>query len=96
MCNVQCIVSCTLYSLHTDLEKTNSMNSAEFNKKKHAKFVQFSAKYESLNVQIRNNVKNILFIACKLSKICKYYVNSMVISCSTCQRKKKNAHGLNI
>ena len=40
--------------------------------------------------------KSIIFIACKWSKICKYYVNSMVISCSTCQKKKNNAEGLNI
>ena len=41
------------------------------------------------NVQIRNNFKNIIFEACKWCKICKYYVNSMAISCSTCQKKEK-------
>ena len=56
----------------------------------------FSAKFGSLNVQIRNNFKNIIFIACKWSKICNYYVNSMVISCNICQKEEKNAHGLNI
>ena len=37
-----------------------------------AKFVNFSVKLESLNVQIRNNFKNVIFIACKQCKICKY------------------------
>ena len=32
---------------------------------------RFSAKFVSLNVPIRNNFTNIIFIACKLSKICK-------------------------
>ena len=74
-----------------DFEKTNSMNSAEFNLKKRfsAKFVKFSAKFRPLNEQIRNNFKNIIFIACKWSKKCKYYVNSIVISCSTCQKEEK-------
>ena len=49
------------------------------------KFVKFSAKIGSLNVQIRN----IIFIACKWSKICKYHVNSRVISCSTCQKEER-------
>ena len=40
-------------------------------KKKIFKFVKFSAKFGSLNVQIKNNFKNIIFIACKWSKICK-------------------------
>ena len=74
------------------------MNSVEFNLKKRffTKFGKFSAKFWSLNVQIINNFQNIVFIACKCSNICKYYVNSMVISCSTCQKKENNAHGLNI
>ena len=53
-----------------------------------------STKFGFLNVQIRYNFKNINFITCKWSKICKYYVNSMVISCSTCQKKENNAHRL--
>ena len=76
-----------------DLEKTNFINSTDFNlkKKTSAKFVKFSAKLESLNVQFWNNFKNIIFIASKWWKICKYYVNTMVISCSTCQKEEKNA-----
>ena len=54
-----------------------------------AKFVNFSAKFGSLNMQIRNNFKNVIFIACKWRKICKYYVNSIGISCSTCQKEEK-------
>ena len=48
-----------------------------------AKFVKFLAKFGSLKMQIRYNFKNITFIAFKGKKVCKYYVNSMVISCST-------------
>ena len=54
-----------------------------------AKFVLFSAKFDSLNVQIRNNFNNVIFIAYNWCKICKYYVNSTVISCSTSQKGKK-------
>ena len=53
-----------------------------------AKFVKFSAKFGSLNVQIRNNLKNIIFIAFLWCKVCKYYVNSMVSSCSACQKEE--------
>ena len=60
------------------------------------KLVHFSANFGSLNVKIRNNFKNVIFIACKWCKICKYYVYSMVISLSPVKRKKKNAFGLNI
>ena len=35
------------------------------------------------------HAENIIFIACKSSKICQYYVNSMVISYSTCQKEEK-------
>ena len=68
-------------------EKTNSiLNSAEFNLNKRfsAKVVKLSARFGFLNVQIRNNFKNIIFIACKWSKICHYYVNM----CSTCQKEE--------
>ena len=59
-------------------------------------FFRFSAKFGSLNMHIRNNFKNIIFIACKWCKICKYYVNSMVISCSTCQKEEKECIWVNI
>ena len=67
------------------------MNSAEFILKKYfpPKKVHFSAKFGSLNVQIRNNLKIVIFILCKQCKIFKYYVNSMVILCSTCQKEEK-------
>ena len=60
-------------------------------KKDSAKFVQLFDRFGSLNMQIRNNFKNIIFdfIACKLSRICDYYVNSMVVSCSTCKKEEK-------
>ena len=43
--------------LAADLEKTNSMNSVKFNffKRLSANFVDFSAKFEFLDVQVRNN-----------------------------------------
>ena len=49
---------------------------------------KFFPKFRSLNVQIRNNFKYITFIDCKWCNICKYYVNNMVIFCSTCQREE--------
>ena len=58
-----------------------------------AKFTNISAKFEFLNMQIKNNFKNVIFIACKWCKVFKYSVNSMVISCFYCQKKKKNALG---
>ena len=69
--------------------KLLELHRVQFLKRVSSKFVKFSGKFGSLNVQIRNNFKNIIFIACKWSKICKYYVNSMVISCSTCQKEEK-------
>ena len=80
---------------YTDFEKTNSMNSAKLNLKK-----DFCQSYKIfrqiwiLYVQIRNNSKNIVFITCKWSKICQYYVNDMVILCQN--ERRKNTHGLNI
>ena len=50
-----------------------------------SKFSKFSAKYGFLNEQIRNHFKIVIFIACKWCKICKHYVNSMLISYSTCK-----------
>ena len=44
-----------------------------------AKFVNFSAKFESLNMQIRNDLKIVIFIVCKYCKTCKNFVNIMVI-----------------
>ena len=64
-------------------KKTNSMNYAK------CQIFKFSAKFWSLNVQFRNYFKNIIFIACKWCKICKYFVDSMVISWSTCQKEEK-------
>ena len=58
-----------------------------------AKFADFSAKFRFLDVQIRNNLEYIIFIACN---ICKYYVNSLVISCSTCQKEEKECIWLNM
>ena len=41
-----------------------------------------------LNMQIRKHLKNILYTACKWCKLCKFYVNSMVLSCGTCQMEE--------
>ena len=54
-----------------------------------AKIVKFPTKFKYLNVQNRNNLKNTIFIVCKGCKTCKYYVNSMVILCSTYQKEEK-------
>ena len=62
---------------------------SSFKKRFSTKFVKLFVKFGSLNVQIRNNLKNIICIACKWSKICKFYVKSMVISCNTCQKEEK-------
>ena len=88
----------TWSSMSSDLEKTNSMNSAEFNffVRFSAKLEDFSAKFGFLDVQVRNNFQNVIFIACKWCKICKYYVNSMVISCSACQKEEKDCILVNI
>ena len=53
-----------------------------------AKSVHFSAHFGFLNMQIRNNLKNVIFIAFKWCKIWKYYVYIMVISLSLVERKK--------
>ena len=65
--------------------KTNSMNSAEYNLFFwfSVKLVDFSAKFGFFDSQVRINFQNVILIHCKWCKICKYYVNSMVISCST-------------
>ena len=42
-------------------------------------------------MRIRNNFKHVIFIICK-----RYWVNSMIISCSTCQKEEKNAFRLSI
>ena len=52
-------------------------------------FVNSSAKFGFLNVQIRNNFKNIIITAFKWCKICNFYVNSIVILDSTCQKKEQ-------
>ena len=43
----------------------HELRRVQFKKRFSAQFVQFSDKFGSLNVQIRNNFKNIIFIACK-------------------------------
>ena len=74
-----------------DLEKFNSMNFFP-----PAIFVNISAKFGFLNMQSRNDFKNVIFIACKWCKICKYSVYSMVVSYSYFPKEEKNAFGLNI
>ena len=69
--------------------KLHELHGDQVFKRFSAKFVNFSAKFGSLNVQIRSNFKNIIFIACKWSKTFRYYVNSMKTSCSTCQKEEK-------
>ena len=53
-----------------------------------AKFVQFSTKYFSFDVEIRKHLKNIIFTACKWCKLCKYYVNIIILSYGTCQMEE--------
>ena len=72
----------------TRKNKLNKLRKVQL-KKNSAKFVKFSAKLRSLNVQIINTLKNIILIACKWSKICQYYVIIMVISRNTCQKEEK-------
>ena len=69
----------------TQTWKKNSMNSVEFN------FSQNLWNFrQNLELRIRNNFKNVIFIPCKWGKkICKFYLNSSVISCSTCQKEEK-------
>ena len=73
-------------------ENLKNLNSEEFNFFRFsAKLVQFYGKFLSMNMKIINNLENIIFTACKLCKLCKYYVNSMVISCSTFQKEEKES-----
>ena len=43
----------------------HELRGVQYFKRYSAKFVNFSAKFGSLNIQIRNNLKNIIFISCK-------------------------------
>ena len=52
-------------------------------------FKRFSAKFGFLDLQVRTYFQNVIFIARKWCKICKYYVNNMGISCSTFQNEEK-------
>ena len=58
-------------------------------------FLGFSAKFEFLNMRITKNFKNVIVIACKWCRIFKHYVNSMVISYSTCKKEENKAFRLN-
>ena len=58
-------------------------------------FHRLSAKFLSLNMQIRNNFKNTILTANKTCKLCNYYVNSLVISCSTCWKGEKDCTVVN-
>ena len=49
----------------------------------------FSAKFGSLHMQVRNNFENIICIAVKFCKISKYFVNSIIILCNTYQKEHK-------
>ena len=55
------------YCLYTDLEKNklHELHGVQLLKRFSAIFDLFSAKFGSLNVQIRNNFKNVSFIAYK-------------------------------
>ena len=54
-----------------------------------AKLVYLYAIFMSLNMPI-TNFTNIILIACKWFQICKTYLNSMVILCSTCKKEEKS------
>ena len=47
--------------------------------------------HQGLTFELENLklLKITIFTACKLCKLFKYYVNSMVMSCSTCQKEEK-------
>ena len=78
-----------IHLLVSELEKTKSMNTVDLNFFYVLRQIfKFFPKFRSLNVQIINNFKYITFIDCKWCNICKYYVNNMVIFCSTCQREE--------
>ena len=81
---------------HTRLgkNKLHELLRVQLFKRFSGKFVNFPAEFGSLNVQIRNNFRNVNFIVCKWCKICKFKVYSMVISCNTGQLEKKNAFRL--
>ena len=87
---------CALIGSRLGRNELHELCGVKFLKRFSVKFVIFSPKLGSLNVQIRNNYKNIIYIACKWSKICKYYVNITLISCTTCQKKENNTRWLNI
>ena len=74
--------------------KLQELRGVHFLKRSSANFVKFSAKFGSLNMQIRNNFGNIIFIVCKWSKICKYHGNIMYHLSKG--RKNMHMHGLNI
>ena len=80
-----CFQDCTNTQRHNRLgkNKLHKLRRVQLFKRFSAQFVLFSAKFGSLNVQIRN----------KWCKICNYYVNSIAISC--CKREKKT-FGLNV
>ena len=54
-----------------------------------AQIVDFFAKSIFLDMKVRTNFQNVILIACKWCKMCKYYLNSMVILCSTGQKEEK-------
>ena len=54
-----------------------------------AQIVDFLAKSIFLDMKVRTNFQNVILIACRWCKMCKYYLNSMVISCSTGQKEEK-------
>ena len=78
-----------LRSLRLGKNELHELCRVQLFKRFSAKFVKFSAKLGYFNLQIRNTFKNVIFIVYKRCKICKYQVNSMVISCSTCQKEEK-------
>ena len=54
-----------------------------------AKFFQFSANFYLWTCKLEIYLENVILIACKWCILYKYYVNSMVLSCSTCQKEIK-------
>ena len=82
----------TSQNIHcSDLEKNklHELRGVQLFKRFSAALADFSAKFGFLNMQVRTNFQNVIFKTCKGCKIYKYFVNSIVISCSTCQKEEK-------
>ena len=56
----------------TRKKKLHELRGVQLFKRFSAKLVDFSAKFGFLDLQVKNSFQNVIFIACKRCKICKY------------------------